>query len=63
MANPKYYELICQMGHVIKHIKIMATHDDWNQYDRRIKRELIGKGKETPFKILNSKIINQNLGL
>ena len=63
MANPKYYELICQMGHVIKHIKIMANHDDWEQYDRRIKRELFGKSKETPFKILNSKIINQNLGL
>jgi hypothetical protein len=63
MSNPKYYELICQMGHVIKHIKIMATHDDWQQYDRRIKRELFGKGKELPFKILNSKIVNQNLGL
>jgi len=63
MNNPKYYELICQIGHQIKHIKIMANNDDWEQYDRRIKRELFGKGKDSPFKVLNSKIIKENIGL
>lgn len=41
----------------------MANHDDWEQYDRRIKRELFGKGKDLPFKVLNSKIIKVNIGL
>ena len=41
----------------------MANHDNWGQYDRRIKRELFGKGKDSPFKVLNSKIIKENIGL
>lgn len=65
-----YYELTIGVSSVTKKIKIVTNEMDCNnfelfdsQYNRRINRELFGKGVSKPFKILNIKLLKQNLGL
>jgi len=65
-----YYELTIGVSSVTKKIRIVTKEMDCNdfelfdaQYSRRINRELFGKGIAKPFKILNIKLLKENLGL
>jgi hypothetical protein len=65
-----YYELTIGVSSVTKKIRIVTKEMDCTalelfdaQYSRRINRELFGKGTAKPYKILNIKLLEQNLGL
>jgi hypothetical protein len=65
-----YYELTIGIAGFAKKINIVAKEMDCTsfelfdaQYSRRINRELFGKGTAKTYKILNIKILEQNLGL
>ena len=65
-----YYELTIGVSSVKKKIKIVTNEIDCEafelfdkHYSRRINRELFGKGTAKPYKILNIKLLKQNLGL
>ena len=51
-------------------IKLIAQNDNWEDlntwellYHKRIKRELFGKNKQDIYKVVNCKIITENIGL
>jgi|688.fasta_scaffold2217727_2 hypothetical protein len=57
----KLYELTCDLKGGVRKIKIISKNEDFNEH--RINRELFGKGKIENYKILNNKILIDNLGL
>ena len=65
-----YYELTIGVSSVTKKIRIVTKEIGCNNfelfdahYSRRINRELFGKGTAKPYKILNIKLLKENLGL
>jgi len=70
MNNIRYFKLTIIVKGIENEIKIIAKNDNWQDYKsweslyhRRIKRELFGKNKEDIYKVVNCKIITENIGL
>lgn len=63
MNNPKYYQIVVNLGGFIKTIEIFAKNDNWDNYTFRINKLLFGKAIIKPYKIVSSKILNENIGL
>ena len=63
MNNPKYYQIVVNLGGFIKTIEIFAQNDNWDNYTFRINKLLFGKSVVKQYKIISSKIINENIGL
>lgn len=63
MNNPKYYQIVVNLGGFIKTIEMFAKDDNWDNYTIRINKLLFGKSIVKPYKILSYKILNQNIGL
>jgi hypothetical protein len=65
-----YYELTIGIASGTKKINIVANEIDFKdynlfdaKYNRRINRDLFGKGSIKIYKILNIKLLKENLGL
>lgn len=59
--NPKLYKLTLNIEGNKKVIDIISNDEKFNE--TRIKRILFRGGKEKPFKIIKSEVINDKLGL
>jgi hypothetical protein len=63
MNNPKYYQIVVNLGRYVKTIEMFAKDDNWDNYTFRINKLLFGKSIIKPFKIVSHKILNENIGL
>lgn len=70
MNNIKYFKLTIFVKGLQTEIKLIADNESWEDweswerlYDKRIKRELFGKNKQDIYKVVNCKIITENIGL
>jgi hypothetical protein len=70
MNNIRYFKLTLIVKGMQSEIKFIAQNDNWEDlntwellYHKRIKRELFGKNKEDIYKVVNCKIITENIGL
>jgi hypothetical protein len=70
MNNIRYFKLTLIVRGMQSEIKLIAQNDNWEDlntwellYHKRINRELFGKNKEDIYKVVNCKIITENIGL